>query len=156
MGILQRALSAEYGAEDDVLDDQPVSDIEINPGGTTIDRVNVAGLNYVYQDAAAGLLSQHVPGYLMQADILQAIGPVISARSDTFVIRAYGDVKDGLATGGNSITARAWCEAVVQRLPEYTDPSLQPEASPASDSINDRFGRRFRILSFRWLSSDEL
>ena len=32
------------------------------------------------------------PGYLTQADLLQTIGPVISARSDCFLIRAYGEV----------------------------------------------------------------
>src|SRR5690606_12898031 len=32
------------------------------------------------------------PGYLTQADLLSALGPVLSARSDTFRIRTYGDV----------------------------------------------------------------
>src|SRR5690606_3362191 len=38
------------------------------------------------------------PGYLLQADLLSAIGPNISARSDTFTIRTYGDVRNP-ATG---------------------------------------------------------
>ena len=58
------------------------------------------------------------PNYLTQADVLQVIGPVLSARSDTFVIRAYGDAVDPKGT----VTARAWCEAVVQRTPDPLDP----------------------------------
>lgn len=90
------------------------------------------------------------PIYLTQADVLQAIGSSLSARSDTFVIRAYGD-----SVVNGKVVARAWCEAVVQRMPEPVrpDPSgLNPE------QINDvtDFGRRFRIQRFRWLAPDEV
>ena len=43
------------------------------------------------------------PTYLTQADVLQVLGPVLTARSDTFVIRAYGDAVDA----AGKIQARA-------------------------------------------------
>ncbi|HEY1121747.1 MAG TPA: hypothetical protein VGE67_09110, partial [Haloferula sp.] len=89
--------------------------------------------------------------YLTQADVLQVIGPVLSARSDTFVIRTYGDSVD---EAGN-VQARAWCEATVQRTPE----PLVPDESGV-DCKNagkpDDFGRRFMVVSFRWLSPSEI
>lgn len=88
--------------------------------------------------------------YLTQADILQAIGSGLSARSDTFVIRAYGEaVSDG------KIKARAWCEAVVQRLPEPIRPD-DSGINPGRESEFPDFGRRFKIKNFRWLNADEV
>jgi hypothetical protein len=91
------------------------------------------------------------PGWLTQADILQVLGPALTARSDTFVIRAYGDAVD---TSGK-VRARAWCEAVVQRLPAPLDPDpsgLNPRLAGATGD----FGRRFVITSFRWVSPNEI
>jgi hypothetical protein len=107
------------------------------------------------------------PGTLLQGDVLQAIGSKISARSDTFTIRAYGDV--GGVAGGKAV-GRAWVEAVVQRTPEYVDNSKEGNAphDPRPHSrvqagfkdkltpINQYLGRRFRIISVRWLSESEL
>jgi hypothetical protein len=92
------------------------------------------------------------PGYLTQADVLSRIGSAIAARSDSFVIRTYGEARNN--TG--SVNARAYCEAVVQRYPDYVDPSTAPEAIPAANSVNERFGRRFAIVSFRWLDPKEI
>jgi hypothetical protein len=41
-----------------------------------------------------GFRSTGIPGWLTQADVLQVIGPVIGARSDTFRIRSYGEALD--------------------------------------------------------------
>ncbi len=60
-------------------------------------------------------------GHLSQADILQAIAPSITARSDTFLIRFYGDTRS--QTPNSPIQAKAYGEAIVQRMPEYVDPS---------------------------------
>jgi hypothetical protein len=51
---------------------------------------------------------------------------------------------------------RVWCEAVVQRVPEFVDPTTdEPWVRPANP-VNQRFGRRYEIVSFRWLSAAEL
>lgn len=90
-------------------------------------------------------------GHLRQAGILTALGSQLSVRSDTFVIRAYGEHRDN---SGN-VLARAYCEALVQRLPEFLDPSDPPEATPEA-SVNKLFGRGFQMISFRWLSPSEI
>ena len=93
-----------------------------------------------------------LPGWLTQGDVLQIIGSTLSARSDSFLIRSYGEAKD---INGN-IIARAWCEATVQRTPEPMKPDregLNPERV-SGDEVN--FGRRFRMVSFRWLGKDEV
>ena len=90
------------------------------------------------------------PVYLTQADLLQTIGSGLSARSDTFVVRAYGE---SLVNG--EVRARAWCEAIVQRTPE----PLRPDASDLNPLLIDGlpdFGRRFEIRRFRWLSPNEI
>jgi type II secretory pathway pseudopilin PulG len=91
------------------------------------------------------------PSYLTQGDVLQVIGPALAARSDTFVIRSYGDSVDE----SGKIQARAWCEAVVQRTPE----PLLPDDSgldPRDAGGRGDFGRRFILTSFRWLRADEI
>lgn len=90
-------------------------------------------------------------GFLTQADVMQFLGPALSARSDTFVVRAYGS---SLNSEGE-LEAEAWCEAVVQRLPEPLKPDsggLNPERSETESD----FGRRFEVKRFRWLSKDEV
>ncbi|NNC89413.1 MAG: hypothetical protein HKN82_13225 [Akkermansiaceae bacterium] len=91
------------------------------------------------------------PGYLTQADVLQVIGPALSARSDTFLVRSYGEAVDA----DGAVRARAWCEAVVQRTtlpihPDSTGLDSRRQGAP------DDFGRRFEIVSFRWLHPDEV
>jgi len=104
-------------------------------------------------------VAEGVNGDLTQADILKAIGPLLSARSDTFVIRAYGEV-------GGSTSARAWCEAVVQRIPDYVQsdrkkfqaPAWAPHEIPVNTNTYDTMNpkRRFRIISFRWLNPEDV
>jgi hypothetical protein len=92
-----------------------------------------------------------LPGYLTQADVLQVIGPVLSARSDTFRIRAYGDALDD--KGG--IVARAWCEAIVQRSPAPIRAD-STGVNPVNPGKAGDFGRRFQVVSFRWMSKEEI
>jgi Tfp pilus assembly protein PilX len=93
--------------------------------------------------------------WLMQADVLQAIGSALSARSDTFVIRSYGEVVDPFDSSRK--IAGAWCEAVVQRTIDYVDSSDDVEDDYSELSTNnERFGRSYRIVDFRWLSADEI
>jgi hypothetical protein len=106
-------------------------------------------------DVPAGSLSAFAPQFLTQADILSAIGAGLSARSDTFRIRSYGEVTDPF-TGEPQ--ARAWCEAIVQREPEYADASgnAPEDTLTALNATNKSFGRKFKIVAFRWLSSEEI
>ncbi len=90
------------------------------------------------------------PGFLTQADLLQFIGPAISARSDTFLVRAYGS---STSPDGDTL-AEAWCEAVVQRTPVPVDgDSLGLNPRPGGDVD---FGRKFEVVRFRWLRREEL
>jgi hypothetical protein len=87
---------------------------------------------------------------ITQADLLNRLAPSLTVRGDTFRIRAYGEVTD---FGGQ--TTKAWCEAVVQRQHDFVD--AEQESTTISLSItNQAFGRRFNIVSFRWLSADEV
>lgn len=94
------------------------------------------------------------PGQLLQGDVLQALAPYMTVRSDVFTIRAYGESVN--ATTGN-VLARAWCEAKVQRFPDpidwgnSSDEALKELANPSSP-----FGRKFRMISFRWLNPNEI
>ncbi|MBC2594970.1 hypothetical protein H5P28_11950 [Ruficoccus amylovorans] len=92
------------------------------------------------------------PGWVLQNDILQMLAPVLSARSDTFRIRAYGAALSPL-TG--TTEAETWCEAIVQRVPNWMDATDAPEDSP-STAANNNFGRRFVLVSFRWLPPSEI
>jgi len=93
-------------------------------------------------------LFDHSNVYLLQQDLLTKIAPALQPRSDTFLIRAYGSVQS-TATGTPS--SRAVCEALVQRLPEKVDGS--DPMTPADGITNHRM---FRILSFRWLTDEEI
>ena len=122
-----------------------------------ITAANTANLKLSNPEALVGDSAQGAPGYLMQADILAVLGNTASVRSDTFRIRTYGEALD--KTG--KITAHAYCEAVVQRNPEFLDPLNKASQSPADltipmSPINEKFGRRFTVVSMRWLSKDEI
>ncbi len=116
-------------------------------------------------EAAVGSRLAGIPGYVIQSDLLKPIANTLSVRDDTFRIRAYGESLD---SEGN-VVARAWCEAIVQRLPEYCDNADAADtpvremganggfvASDKLNLLNQRFGRRFVIESFRWLSQEEV
>ena len=112
-------------------------------------------------------LSTHSPGWVSQADLLQVLGSTITARSDTFKIRVYGEVLNPLDS--NQVLSRAWAEAIVQRTPDYLVPSEIEDADGANGDVawaawtdtlkneeNKNFGRRFKIISFRWLSPSDI
>jgi hypothetical protein len=104
--------------------------------------------------ASQGHVSTLAPGWLSQADLLAVLGPVLTARTDTFLVRAYGDVANP-ATG--NVESCAWCEAVLQRVPDYVDAADPADA--AADTLgepNRIYGRRFQIVRFRWLSASEV
>ena len=95
-----------------------------------------------YYHRSAGL-----PGaQLLQSQLLTAYAPFMTVRGDTFTIRAYGEYLNPL-TG---TSAKAYCEALVQRSAETVEPS--------DDIVKplEPFGRKFKIVSFRWLTPAEL
>jgi hypothetical protein len=105
------------------------------------------------------------PTSLTQADILAAVGSSLATRSDTFVIRCFGDAADPLDP--SKTHASCWIEAVVQRIPEFCDPSQPPETevssptdgqkhNPLLNPVNQTLGRRFIILSSRMLGPNDL
>ena len=118
--------------------------------------------------------SEGLARHLDQGDVVNLLGPVMATRSDTFRIRAYGDSKDA----NGRVVARAWCEAVVQRTPELIidsdeESTIQNPAYPRSNPTDepilrqwipndnlpatvDEFGRKFKVLSFRWLAADDV
>jgi hypothetical protein len=108
--------------------------------------------------------SAFAPQFLTQADVLSAIGDGLSARSDTFVIRTCGESVNPLLTSADAgyVTGRAWCEAVVQRVVE---PVVRKNSNPSSADYNEPagssggqidFGRRFKVISFRWLGATDI
>lgn len=133
---------------------------------------------------AVGPQAAGVPAYLMQQDILARLGSFLTVRSDTFKIRAYGEVRNPIS---GIIEAKAWCEMTIQRVPEYIDTSEEKQeswrmfdrefeignnsnaANPYSSEIgtdgiikgelsdiNKALGRRFKVVSFRWLNENEI
>jgi hypothetical protein len=165
------------------------TNIPLTSGMTTGTQCELFSFNpFAAQTFAPGTLPNNtlvgIPGWLMQQDIVQCFSPVMTVRSDTFVVRCYGEA-DNQRTGATE--GRAWCEAVIQRYPDYIDQSdthLSTALSPATnaagdgtpvydwaaynrnlqtgslnqvvDSINLNFGRRFKIVSFRWLNESDL
>lgn len=75
-----------------------------------------------------------------QATVLNAIAPFLVVRSDTFLVRVYGDAVD--PSDSTKIWARAYCEAIVQRV--------RGVASEGSDY------RKMELIAFRWLSPLEI
>lgn len=198
--FVNRSLSAEHHLRKRDPDlPLALTDSQVCYEGTIQAAINASGINGAFDDSNAkwppalavsspsdvaqfeegkinpAVLKYHSgygnPATLTQADVLARIGHLLVARSDTFSIRCYGDARDS----AGKVIARAWCEAVVQRVPEFVggeDPSTPPERwelssttiptdgtwseNPALGKISSRFGRCFRVSSFRWLTRGEI
>lgn len=157
-GALQHAIELSGINKDNIPD-------QINSfSGYEIDKDKVSTYLYDNPDAGTGHSAEGAPGAVSQADILTVLGNAATPRSDTFTIRAYGEARD---SAGN-VTATAYCEAVVQRQPEYLDPTDPVDAVPQplapatttcpiiSSPANNTFGRKFGMVSFRWLAKSEV
>ncbi len=122
--------------------------------GFEIPVASVSGYKYKNPTAGSGPSYQGAPGYLTQADILNVLGNAATARSDTFIVRSYGESHGS----SGETTATAVCEAVIQRLPDWVDPADQAATAPANltSQTNQTLGRGFRLISFRWLNDDEI
>lgn len=108
---------------------------------------------YQFPAAAVGQSTYGLPGWTRQADILRPLAPTLTARDDTFTIRAYGDSQDR----AGRVIATAVCEAVVQRTRDFVDPSEDAGITERPQNpANQLFGRRIKLVSFRWLSASEV
>ena len=96
-----------------------------------------------------------MPGSLTQADLLNKIGHLLQARSDTFVIRSSGDAINGFGAGANQPSVQAYYEIIVQRTPEYVD-SSQFAYDPVISATNQKFGRKYQIVSQGWVSREDI
>ena len=113
----------------------------------------VAGYGWKNGEAVTGNTGAGAPGGShARATCCPPSARFAAVRSDTFRIRGYGDARDS----AGRITARAYCEAIVQRVPDYLDPAETADASPPLVPSNLLFGRRFMIVSFRWLNPTEI
>jgi hypothetical protein len=148
-GTLQAALNA-------LASDSSVNPYAVLQGGSKPSVANplpLGSAQYQFPAAAVGFNAYGLPGWTRQADVLRPIAPILSARDDTFTIRAYGDARD--ASG--KVTARAVCEATVRRTRDFIDPSDAPEITTLpTAAANLGFGRRYQLVSFRWLADSEI
>ncbi len=133
---------------------QAALDMSLNKTLNTGSRSGGSVSGVAFPEADQGSLMTQVPGHVKQGDILTSLGTRFTPRSDTFTIRAYGEALDA----AGKVTASARCEAVVQRTPEYIDPTDDSAdlAAELNSEANKRFGRKFSVVSFRWISKNEL
>jgi len=125
------------------------------------------------------------PGIINQADILEPLLPSLVTRGDTFTIRSYGDVKDRSGRTVSRVWCEAVVERSIDFVAQATDGGSEvPEArmvherwnTPAGippfaneifdnqdrftnfeiSELNRKFGRRYVIRSFRWITEDEV
>ncbi|MDQ8206293.1 hypothetical protein QEH52_02155 [Coraliomargarita sp. SDUM461003] len=120
--------------------------------------LNVDGTPLLREDGSTvnASAASSTPAWVLQGDLLQALAPAMSVRSDTFTIRSYGNLLHPV-TG--KVSAEAYVEAVVQRIPEYLDTSDAPDKDvddPTLSVLNQLAGRRFAVIDIRFLDKSEL
>jgi type II secretory pathway pseudopilin PulG len=148
------ALSVK-GALQAALDDE---DVSVNAAFRTPAREFSASekstMSPAFPEALEGPVAYGSSAYVDQADVLRSLSSQLTPRGDTFVIRTYGDSLDP----SGKVLARAWCEAVVQRVPEYLDPTDEPHIKQADllSEANKAFGRKLEVVGFRWLNPSEI
>jgi hypothetical protein len=118
-----------------------------------MDVADAAVYGYRTPAAATGNPAEGAPGWITQGDLLHLLEPRATVRSDSFVVRTCGLAIDS----DGKVIAKAYAEAVVQRVPDFID-STNSAATASSDltESNRRFGRRFQVVSFRWLAPREI
>ncbi|MDR2779328.1 MAG: hypothetical protein LBB16_03550 [Puniceicoccales bacterium] len=108
-----------------------------------------------YDDiSASGFLEENLPNVVNQADILQTTSHFLCTRGDTFLVRTVGNCVD---TSGKVIE-KAYCEAIIQRVPEYVNgnENAPGDVEENLSKVNRKFGRRYKIILFRWLDENEI
>ncbi|MDA0848531.1 MAG: hypothetical protein O2827_02090, partial [Verrucomicrobia bacterium] len=111
----------------------------------------IANADFDASEVFEGDANEGLPGYITQASLMRPLTPILSARSDTFVIRAYGDTKQNGETN-----AKVWCEAIVQRRIDLVDEEKSLFNAKYDSDDRNAFNRKFEVVSFRWLNADEI
>ncbi len=151
-GAIQTALNA-FAANSSLNPFETIQNESVASSATPFAASTLRDTGYVFPEAAIGYNTYGLPGWTRQADILRPLAPILSARDDTFTVRAYGESR----SADGSVQARAWCEASIRRTRDFIDPSDAPDITtiPLSPT-NLTFGRKFEIISFRWLNRAEV
>lgn len=136
------------GALQSAIDQSGIND-EIDQDAVEID---VDEIPFAHPEHLTGKTADGIAGSLSQADILTAIGPYLTTRSDTFTITSYGEHRNPV----NGETVRAMLEMTVQRMPDYVDSTDLASVHPATSLENQAFGRRFVVVGTRWLDASLL
>ena len=144
---------ARAGAVQSALDSPDADLNSAYTDGTRAVSASVAS-RFAFPEAEEGALSYGAPGIIKQADILTPIAPILTVRSDSFIIRAYGESVDASGV----VRARAYCEATVERDRNFMNTKDEAETPIAtlSEKENETFGRRYMVKSFRWLNPEEV
>lgn len=104
------------------------------------------------RDDSGDIIWCDTPAFVNGGDLWAQFAHYAAVRSDTFRIRAYGRSLNSV--GG--IAAEAWCEVLVQRLPQLHGADATLEDAARLRTANTDFGRQFRVVSMRWLRPHEL
>lgn len=98
------------------------------------------------------------PGYLLQSDVLQKLAPVLSARSDTFKIRARGESEEGAVVYVELTVQRSTAPLASVNTGASQNLPVNPKSAAPGTNFegNQFFGRRMNIVRTRWLNSDEI
>ncbi len=123
------------------------------------------------------------PGTLLQNDLLQAIAPVIADRSDTFTVRVYGQALSPSGKSDAEVYAEAVVQRLPEYIYSAENGTYEGTTgggsgaanyaydSPSQTTLNETisgvnvngltkcnsvFGRRFKIISFRWFNQNEI
>ncbi len=150
VGALQAAID-QSKINDDLLKGF-VTDVRVK------DVTDPKSYKFANPNAEIGNPAAGAPGWIMQGDLMRIIEPTATVRGDTFLIRVCGEATDSQG----AVTTRAYAEALIQRVPEYINNANTPSTNVWSATAtnakpeNVAFGRRLKVVSFRWLTESEI
>ena len=146
MGPLQQAII------DAGLNDAYALGLPVDKGGSVPTQYE----HDIFLDPGAGTGNSYGagPGYLLQGDILNSLGPFLTVKSNTFVIRSCGEALDPIS----GETSRVYLEAVLQQVPDFIDSSDGAETplDQLSSVANQQFGRKFKLVQVRRLDPEQI